>query len=63
VEINGYQFYFPTSGGKAGKGCNVTTSLQLRLGNEIKKQFRFKADSVVAREIAVAKAKRWAGAN
>lgn len=43
-DFNGYEVHIPTSGGKAGKGKQSTTSIQLRKGNCILKQFRFKLD-------------------
>lgn len=55
-EYRGYVICMPTSGGKAGKGCNKTTSLQIRNGNVIVKQFRFKVGTPV--EEVAAKAKR-----
>lgn len=41
-EYRGYKFFLPSSGGKAGYGMNKTSSLQIRNGNQIVKQIRFK---------------------
>lgn len=38
----GYEIHVPTSGGKAGKGRNATSTVQLRKDNCIVKQFRFR---------------------
>lgn len=43
-EYRGYKLYLPTSGGKAGEGRNKTSTLQIRNGNEIIKQIRFKVE-------------------
>jgi hypothetical protein len=59
-ELNGYEFHVPTSGGKAGKGCNRTSTIQLRMGNRIIKQFRFTLDDPASRTKAIRKAKAFA---
>lgn len=41
AELNGYEAHLPTSGGKAGKGCAKTGTIQVRRENMIVKQFRF----------------------
>jgi hypothetical protein len=59
-ELNGYEFHFPTSGGKAGNGHNVTGTIQVRRDNRIVKQFRFKVADFEDRQRAVKKAKDFA---
>lgn len=54
-EYRGYTLYVPTSGGKAGKGNNKTGSLQIRNGNFIVKQIRFKVGADVAELAAKAR--------
>jgi hypothetical protein len=53
---NGFELFMPTSGGKAGKGRAKTSSLQVRRGGVIVKQFRFTCDDEASRRAAVAKA-------
>jgi len=56
----GYDFIIPDSGGKAGKGCNKTGSVQLRAHSRIVKQFRFRTtdgDHVI---VVAKRAKKWA---
>lgn len=55
-EYRGYVLCLPTTGGKAGKGHNKTSSLQIRNGNTIVNQIRFKIGTD-PKEL-VAKAKR-----
>jgi hypothetical protein len=62
-EINGYEFHLPTSGGKAGKGQQKTSTIQVRKDNVIVRQFRFDVDSVESRRVAVRKAKAFASAH
>lgn len=57
AKINEFTIHVPDSGGKAGKGCNVTSSLQVRHGSCIVKQFRFKLFEPKSRLKAIAKAK------
>ena len=52
-DYKGYEIHLPTSGGKAGWGRNVTSTIQVRNGTSIVKQFRF----TVADDLSVAKAK------
>jgi hypothetical protein len=60
-ELNGFEFFLPTSGGKAGKGCNRTSTIQIRKhGTFILKQFRFIVSDAGSRAKAMAKAKRYA---
>jgi hypothetical protein len=56
-ELCGYQLYAPESGGKAGKGGNISTSLQVRQFGLIVKQFRFVLSDAGSRQIAIDKAK------
>lgn len=56
---NGYELYVPESGGKAGKGHNITSSLQVRLNNVICKQFRFFLGDPVSTKTAIEKAKSY----
>jgi len=58
---NGCDFYQPTSGGKAGTGFNVTSTIQVRRGNQVVKQFRFKVLEPGGREKAIQKARAYAG--
>jgi len=57
LDYKGIEFHLPTSGGKAGKGCAATGTIQARHGNRIVKQFRFKMGESRA---AIHKAKLWA---
>ena len=50
AELNGYEVHLPTSGGKAGKGCQKTSSIQVRRNNLIVKQFRFVISDDCTRE-------------
>jgi hypothetical protein len=59
-ELNGFTFHVPESGGKAGNGCNRTTSIQVRKGPYIVKQFRFVMSDAKSRADAIAKAKAFA---
>jgi hypothetical protein len=58
--INGYEFHLPTSGGKAGKGNQKTSTIQVWKDNQIVKQFRFTINDNESRKAAVAKAKAFA---
>ena len=57
VKRKGIEIVMPTSGGKAGKGCNKTSSLQVRKDNMIVKQFRFTVNDPVSRKKAMDKAR------
>jgi hypothetical protein len=46
AELYGYELHLPMSGGKAGKGYQKTSSIQVRRNNVIVKQFRFKVDGL-----------------
>lgn len=60
LEINGYEIHLPTSGGKAGKGCAVTSSIQVRADGCIKKNIRFKlTDNGESRASAIQKARTY----
>jgi hypothetical protein len=56
-ELNGYEFHVPTSGGKAGKGHQKTSTIQVRAGSVIVKQFRFVVADQGSRDRAIRKAK------
>jgi hypothetical protein len=58
LDHKGFEIHVPTSGGKAGKGCNLTTSIQIRRSSAIVKQFRSKADRDNMIK-AIGKAKAW----
>jgi len=60
AEMNGYEFHLPTSGGKAGKGHQKTSTIQVRKANCIVKQFRFYVDDTESMKVAVGKAKEFA---
>lgn len=55
-----YEFHVPNSGGKAGKGHNVTGSVQVRQGQMIVKQFRFKVADRESGRRATRRALQWA---
>lgn len=57
MKHRGYDIIIPASGGKAGKGRNVTGSVQVRKHDMILKQFRFKIASDESRERAQWKAR------
>lgn len=57
ADLNGYEIHVPTSGGKAGFGCNVTSTIQVRKDGCICKQFRFTIADNESRDRAIAKAK------
>ncbi len=59
TSIGEYQIYLPTSGGKAGKNKQKTSSIQIRKGGLILKQYRFDVNSDESRRSAVAKAKKF----
>lgn len=62
-DYKGYEIHVPTSGGKAGKGHNLTSTIQIRLDSMIKKQIRFDLASMDSRARAIDSAKRWITAN
>lgn len=57
ADYKGFQIHVPTSGGKAGKGCNATSSLQVIKHSQIRKLFRFKLDARDSYSNALEKAK------
>lgn len=59
AEYNGFEFHIPTSGGKAGRGHNRTSTLQIRRDGCIKKQFRFVVADLSSRLAAYEKARRY----
>lgn len=60
-KLGPYSFYLPQSGGKAGKGCNKTSSIQVFKDGWIRRHFRFALANDGAIE-AVRQAKAWAQA-
>lgn len=60
-QLGKYQSHIPHTGGKAGLGKNVTSSIQLREGNQIVKQFRFKTADPDSFKKAAARARKFAG--
>lgn len=56
-DLHGYEVHIPMSGGKAGKGNNVTSTLQIRRDGCIVKQIRFVLTDPSGRSEAVRKAK------
>jgi hypothetical protein len=59
----GYEIHVPTSGGKAGTGHNLTSTIQVRHDGLIVKQIRFSMTAESSRRKAVQKAKDWINAN
>ena len=57
-----YTLHFPATGGKAGRGRNKTSALQVRRHNCIVKQFRFTVAQASSRDAAYAKACRFMSA-
>lgn len=60
--MSNYKIYLPTSGGKAGKGCAVTSNFQIRKDNCVVKQFRFKVRDFADRDRALHAAQAWIAA-
>lgn len=58
-DYSGYELHRPTSGGKAGKGYNKTSTIQVRKGDCIVKQFKFELAIFMDKERAINKAKNW----
>lgn len=56
---HGYTLHLPTSGGKAGKGHNVTSTLQIRRAGVIEKQIRFVVADRESRKRAYAKVREF----
>lgn len=60
MEVDGIRIYEPTSGGKAGKGQNKTSTIQVHMHNRIAAAFRFDVSDHASRDRAIEKAKAWA---
>lgn len=56
LDCKEFEIHVPTSGGKAGKGKNVTGSVQVRCRSQIVKQFRFDALSIYSKRYAIVRA-------
>lgn len=54
-----YEFVIPRSGGKAGRGHNVTGSVQVRQDSMIVRQFRFKVRDQGSLDKAMEKARTY----
>lgn len=61
--LNGYKIRLPTSGGKAGKGRNRTSTVQVLKDGCLKAQFRFLVDDINSYHLAMQKAKDFAENN
>lgn len=57
--LYGYEVHQPTSGGKAGKHCNVTSTIQVRQGSQIVKSFRYTVDKPGSSRNAIKKARQF----
>ena len=57
ADYKGYEIHLPTSGGKAGKGCAHTSTIQVRKDNIIQKQVRFIVADSEGRRAAIHKAR------
>lgn len=55
--IGQYEIHQPTSGGKAGKGNNITSSIQVRLDSTIVKTIKYSVHRPGGKAGAIAKAK------
>jgi hypothetical protein len=53
------ELHLPTTGGKAGRGQNKTSTFQLRRGSQIVKQFRFTVGDAASRRVAYEKIKHF----
>ncbi len=63
LEYKGHELHRPTSGGKAGKGFNKTSTVQVRKDGCIVKQFRYELRIFMDRQRAEEKAKAWIDTN
>ena len=63
MKYKGYTIHFPTSGGKAGRGRNVTSTVQLRTDDCNVKQIRYTVDQPDDFNRALAKAKTYVDAH
>jgi hypothetical protein len=52
----GYTVHLPTSGGKAGKGRNKTSAIQVRKDGCVVRQFRFNTDDRASYRLAMQRA-------
>lgn len=59
TDYKGYEIRQPTSGGKAGKWRNVTSTVQVVHGQRLLKQIRFAVPKLGAFHAALAKAREW----
>lgn len=57
--FNGYELHIPDTGGKAGKGCNLTGSVQIRQGNLIVRNIRYKRTVAGDQGRALDRARKW----
>jgi hypothetical protein len=63
ADFQGYEIHLPTSGGKAGTGHNLTSTIQVRKENMVVKQIRFIVSDSESRKAAIAKAKAFCMSN
>lgn len=61
--LHGFEFHVPTSGGKAGRGRQKTSTIQVRRDGLIIKQFRFSVADQQTRLKAIVKAKKYVEEN
>jgi hypothetical protein len=59
ITFLGCQLHYPTSGGKAGKGKAVTSSIQVRQDNRVIKAFKYSLITPGAKGRATRKADVW----
>jgi hypothetical protein len=59
LEYKGHELHLPTSGGKAGTGHNVTSTVQARRGGCIVKQARYKMYDVESYKKALRKVREF----
>lgn len=59
-DFKGYEMHLPTSGGKAGKGNQKTSTIQVRGGGQIVAAFRFEIASKDSMNAAIQRAKDYA---
>lgn len=57
ADYRGYEITLPMSGGKAGKGKQKTSSIQVRVNGFLIHQTRFRVDNPAARKSALERAK------
>jgi hypothetical protein len=62
-DMGDYEIHVPTSGGKAGKGHNATSTIQVRRNSLIVKSVRFSLADASERSKAIQKAMDWIGGN